>query len=90
MEDKRFKELCDEALSTYIKKNTDYGNSFTNSINEFGIVAAVIRISDKMERIKSLIKKKENLVKDESLIDTFKDMANYCLMSIIELEKQNK
>ena len=40
-----------------------------------------------MERLKSLTKKKEVLVKDESIIDTLKDMANYCLMTVIELEK---
>lgn len=88
MEDKRFKELCDEALQTYIKKNQDYGDSFNKSFQEFGLVSAVVRITDKMERIKSLCKKKENLVKDESIIDTLKDMSNYCLMTVIELEKE--
>lgn len=90
MEDKRFKELCDQALKTYIEKNTDYGNSFTDSFKEFGLISAVVRINDKMCRLKSLCKKKENLVKDESIIDTLKDMSNYCLMTIIELEKEKQ
>jgi lipid II:glycine glycyltransferase (peptidoglycan interpeptide bridge formation enzyme) len=90
MEDKRFKELCDEALKTYIAKNTDYGNSFTDAFEEFGIISAIVRMNDKMMRLKSLCKKQKNEVKDESIIDTLKDLANYSLMTVIELEKESR
>jgi lipid II:glycine glycyltransferase (peptidoglycan interpeptide bridge formation enzyme) len=90
MEDKRFKELCEEALKIYIAKNTDYGNSFTDSFEEFGLISAIVRMNDKMMRLKSLCQKKQIEVKSESIIDTLKDLANYSLMTIIELEKEAK
>ena len=49
---------------TYKAKNYDYGNSFDKSMDEFGLTASVVRMSDKMERLKSLTKKKAQ-VKDE-------------------------
>lgn len=45
-------------------------------------------MSDKWNRIKALATGAENKVKDESLRDTLKDMANYCLMTLIEIEIQ--
>ena len=83
-----FKSITDEMNETYIKKNSDYGSSFDKSIDEFGIVAAITRMSDKMERLKTL-SKKEAKVKDESLLDTLYDLANYSVMTIMHL-KNNK
>ena len=88
MEDKRFKELCDDSLKVYIAKNKDYGNSFTESFREFGLISAVVRMNDKMMRLKSLCKKDKTEVKDESIIDTLKDLSNYAIMTVIELEKE--
>lgn len=85
----KFKEITDSMLQTYIKKNKDYGDSFSNSLNEFGLVAAVTRIGDKFNRIKSLIKKEEIQVKEESIADTLLDMANYCIMTKMWLENNN-
>ena len=45
----------------------------------------MVRMSDKMERLKSLCKK-EAMV-NESVKDTLLDLANYAVMSIAELEK---
>ena len=66
----------------YEKKNADYGNSFDKSCNEFGITAALVRMNDKFNRIKSLTKN-DNLVKDESIEDTLIDLANYSIMTLI-------
>lgn len=88
LEDKRFKELCDDGLKVYIAKNKDYGNSFTESFREFGLISAIVRMNDKMMRLKSLCKKDNAEVKDESIIDTLKDLSNYAIMTIIELEKE--
>ena len=58
-----------EMLLTYIRKNHDYGDSFNKSLDKFGLIASVVRMNDKMERIESLMNK-EALVKDESIKDT--------------------
>jgi hypothetical protein len=78
----KMKKLDAEMLQTYKDKNHDYGNSFEKSLNEFGLIAFVVRASDKMERIKQL-SKAEAKVKDESLKDTIKDLAVYCKMALI-------
>ena len=83
-----FLRINNQMHDIYIKKNHDYGNSFDKSIDELGIVAAVTRMSDKMERLKSLVKK-ESEVKDESVQDTLLDLANYAIMTVMYLKKQN-
>lgn len=84
-----FTELCKSMIETYIKKNHDYGNSFDKSLDRFGIVAAIVRIGDKMNRIESLTGKKAQ-VTDESIRDTLMDMANYCVMTVMWLDNQKK
>ena len=75
-----FQEITNGLYETYCKKNRDYGNSFEQSLNKFGEIAALIRISDKYNRLCSLITNKEQEVKDESIDDTILDMANYLIM----------
>lgn len=83
----RHKELCEEIHQTYIQKNEKYGNSFTTSVQKYGLIAALTRISDKFNRIETLILNREDgSDTDESLIDSCLDCANYMLMSVIELE----
>lgn len=83
----RFKAVTEEMLNIFERKNHDYGNSFEQSLNEFGLGASAIRLNDKMNRLKSLTKQSA-LVKDESIKDTLMDMANYAIMTIIWLDKQ--
>lgn len=82
----RHKELSILNHETYIKKNHDYGDSFGKSYRELGIISAVTRISDKYNRLVTLATGNENEIKDESIIDTLMDMANYCLMTVMEIE----
>ena len=84
-----FNNITTDLLKTYIKKNHDYGNSFEQSLDKFGLVAGVVRIGDKMNRIESLITKKA-LVEDESIKDTLLDMANYCILTTMWINKNSK
>lgn len=77
-----------EMNDTYIRKNSDYGNSFDISLDKFGLIASVVRLSDKFNRIEQLIQNKEQQVKDESIRDTFMDMANYCAMTVAWMDQQ--
>ncbi len=80
-------EISKLQTETYRKKNADYGDSFKKSMDEDGILVAKIRIGDKIRRIESLLKKGgEAQVKDEKLQDTFLDLANYCVMTILWLK----
>ena len=75
-----------ELQEIFVKKNTDYGNSFEESLEKHGLIAAIVRMEDKMSRLNTL-SKNEALVKDESIIDTLKDLSNYALMSAVWLEQ---
>lgn len=77
---------------TYKKKNSDYGDSFSQTFQKLGVISAVTRISDKYNRLVSLCTKpeEERKVKDESITDTLLDLANYCLMTVIELQEQKE
>ena len=82
------KEICDELNQTYEKKNSDYGNSFGNTFEKLGIISAITRITDKYNRLVSLCtSEKDRQVKDETISDTLLDMANYCIMTEMELRK---
>ena len=82
----KHRTICSSLNRIYEKKNHDYGDSFGTSIKTLGIIAAVTRIYDKMQRLISLTKSDAKpQVNDESLLDTLMDMANYCIMTIIEL-----
>lgn len=83
---KRFREITDNMADLYERKNKDYGDSFSNSLDEFGVIAGVVRLSDKMNRIKALTKNGEQLVLDESIKDTLQDLANYSIMTLMWLE----
>lgn len=77
-----------ELQEIFVKKNTDYGNSFEESLEKHGIIAAIVRMEDKMSRLQTL-SKQDALVKDESIIDTLKDLSNYALMSAVWLEQSD-
>lgn len=85
----KLEELFYTALQTYIKKNIDYGDSFSKSYEEFGIVAPVVRISDKAERLKSLVDKEPEVVV-ESFKDTLLDLGNYAFMTVLEIDLKNR
>ena len=73
--------VVNEIVDLIEKKNNDYGNSATQTYEEYGDVAFFVRISDKINRLKSLtINNKTQEVKDESIEDTVKDIIGYCLL----------
>lgn len=84
----RHEELLNELHKTFVKKNADYGSSFHDTYADLGIISAITRISDKFNRAKTLAKHmdKEPNVKDEAITDTLLDMANYCVMTVMEIE----
>lgn len=83
-----FEKITAEMLETYKKKNADYGNSFSETIQEFGFIPAVARINDKLKRVKNMVKGNDMNIKDESMRDNLMDIANYCVLTIMELDNQ--
>lgn len=102
----RFHQLLEELAKLHDAKNADYageeGDPFRNfrKAEMLGISAStgcLVRMGDKWSRIESLVNKGEEdrKVKDESLVDTVKDLAVYALIWIclreqeMEAEKSN-
>lgn len=86
----QFRMFTENMAHTYERKNSDYGDSFSTSVEKYGTIAALVRISDKFNRLENLILSGEGpLVKDESLKDTLLDMASYCIMTAMEIENSN-
>lgn len=84
-------KILQEELEVFKLKNQKYGNSFEKSLDKYGIIAGLVRISDKFNRLENLILTNDSGTDDESLEDTLKDMANYCNMLAVYLRnKENK
>lgn len=77
-------QICKSLNELYARKNADYGDSFGKSFTKYGLTMACIRLEDKLNRIKSLTKQAAQ-VSDESIVDTLMDLANYSIMTLVEL-----
>lgn len=81
------KQICGNMHNTYKAKNADYGDSFTKVRREYP-EAICMRLMDKLERLKTLLKGAEQQVKDESIDDTLLDIANYAVMELLERKNE--
>ena len=85
-----FDYIVDHMSDTYRAKNSDYGDSVGDTYNKFGDISFLVRISDKYNRLLSLTNNEQNQqVQDEKLEDTILDMANYCILWLIERQLKN-
>lgn len=82
-----FSQIAGELCELYEKKNKAYGNSFSETYEKLGIISAITRISDKHNRLCNLATNPDIDNLGESLEDTLRDMASYCIMTIIEMKK---
>lgn len=78
----KFMDITTNMAKTYAAKNHDYGNSFNQSLDKFGLIASIVRMGDKMNRLETLVTKKAQ-VKDESIEDTLLDLASYSVMTLM-------
>ena len=83
----RHMRICEELTSLYERKNRDYGDAFHLSFVEEGMAMSRIRLGDKLNRFKQLSKNPgSQSVNDESIRDTLIDLANYAIMTVLELD----
>ena len=85
----RHKELLENLHTLYVTKNHDYGDSVHDTYIKYGITSFLVRLEDKLNRART-ISRKEQLVKDEKLMDTLLDMANYAILAVMELEEESE
>jgi len=80
-----FEAIAMRIAETLTKKNKDYGDSFHKRYTKHGILSAFIRMEDKWGRFENLIDSKAEV--DESIEDTLRDLAGYCILTLRELER---
>ena len=86
-----FRRIATALTSQYCRKNEAYGDSFGKSIRRYGIISALTRMSDKWNRLESLlVDKNKNNVNDESVDDTLLDLATYCIMTVLATRSKDE
>ena len=100
---KEFENITKSMLEINTAKNSDYsGGGTNNEYKNFKIIeeltngdisveeGILVRLTDKISRIASLIKGQANKVNDEKITDTLQDLANYSIILLIYLKNKNK
>ena len=93
----RFSDITKEHYDLICRKQYDYGSS-SRSLGDdldndedrmFALTALVIRMNDKVNRLKNIIVKHrgENAVADETYMDAFRDLSVYGVIAQLVAEK---
>ena len=89
----RIRFTCDSLRDTLTAKNSNYGDTARESPYFVPWLdpaqAILIRMSDKVSRLRTLLTKEPDKV-GESVRDTVNDLAGYCILYLIELDKQEE
>ena len=88
-------EACNELARVLKEKNKKYGDSFSKTADEYGNAVLLLRIHDKLNRLKQLLILKDNCFDfkeavTESVEDTFLDLAGYAVLSSIYIKNKNE
>ena len=84
-----FRDITNGMYDTFKAKNHDYGNSFSELFAECGMTYAYGHMAEKLKRVKSLMSD-EAKVNGESIRDSLLDLANYAILTIMDLDKTRK
>jgi hypothetical protein len=74
----------EELHSLLCRKQHDYGHK---NIDNFGMIGVAVRICDKIARADNLLKREQNAVKDETIVDTYTDIIGYAVIALM-LDKE--
>jgi hypothetical protein len=82
----KHEEICKALHELYIKKNADYGDSVGELYAKLGDITLLTRITDKYNRLLNIFSNPDRQVNFETVDDTIQDLANYCIIWILERE----
>lgn len=80
----QYKEIQEEALDLFTKKNADYGDAFST----YGVVGILIRMGDKIQRLSTVTNTGVTFVSSENLRDTLIDLHNYAAMAMMLIDQK--
>lgn len=90
IDEKSMRRLLCKMGDLFVEKNKNYGCSVEISLNKYGLIAGLTRLSDKFNRAETLILNHDVGTDDESLMDTLLDLATYSVMIACYLEKRDE
>jgi DNA polymerase II small subunit/DNA polymerase delta subunit B len=76
-------DIMDELGNLMISKQLDYGPDNINNAHGGAINGLMVRLGDKFERLKNLLKKQQVKPQHEPIEDSFKDLANYGIIGLM-------
>lgn len=83
-----FHKIVNRMANLYVKKNENYGNSFSKLYADLGPIAGLVPLHNKLDRLTNLVRGGQNNF--ESIEDTLIDLANYSVMNLIEYYEQHQ
>lgn len=86
----KHEEICKALHELYIKKNADYGDSVGELYAKLGDITLLTRITDKYNRLLNIFSNPDKKVNFETIDDTIQDLANYCIIWMMERELKDK
>lgn len=88
----RFKSLVGDMVCTYVKKNKDYGDSFSEMTKRWGWNYPLIHLEEKLARVKSILIDQQGKpsVTGEGAEDSLLDLANYAIMTLLEIKEESE
>lgn len=85
-----FRGITEKMNKIFECKRADYGQTSTETFEKFGPISMYVRMCDKMGRLENLMVRNQTAkVNDERVEDTLIDLANYCIITLIEIQKFN-
>lgn len=84
----KHEELLNYIHNMYITKNHDYGDSVHDTYKKYGLTSFLVRMEDKLNRVRTLNKNGDIQVLTEKIEDTLLDLANYAILAVLELKSE--
>lgn len=81
----RFKDITNDMLVMYTEKNEKYGNSWEETLDEFGYLPYIIRMNEKLKRANTIVTSGDD-DDTESLEDILIDISIYSVMTLMHLK----
>ena len=86
----RHQELLNTMHELYVTKNHDYGDSVHDTYQKYGLTSFLVRMEDKLNRVRTLNQNTDIQVPTEKIEDTLLDLANYAILAVIELQLEEE
>lgn len=87
----QFIKITEEMAALYERKNKDYGDAFSSEVKLSGWGYATGLLGNKVGRIRNLLLHTEQHPEvKESVEDTLIDLANYAVMTLMEVRAQKE